>query len=97
MSEHTHDHEAPAAPPAFVVPDEVLINTLRIEVANLNNDRLTASATITYQANIIQGLQQHIASLFTENEELKGSPDAEPGELPVSPEEVLEDDTSPRV
>lgn len=46
--------------PTYAPPDSVLIQTLRSEVANMNDARLHYQAQVSFQADLIAGLQAQL-------------------------------------
>lgn len=53
--------EAPTSEnPTYAPPDSVLINTLRGELANANDTRLHLQAQVTWQADLLAGMQEQL-------------------------------------
>ena len=72
MSEnHDHDPAAqqpeapvdPNAPQQIVVPPEIIINTLRGEVANLNDQRINLSSQLQWLQTIVAAQEEQLRQL----------------------------------
>jgi uncharacterized coiled-coil protein SlyX len=62
---------------AFTPPPEIMNGVLRQKIAELNDQLVTQEATISFQYDIIQGLQQQIRDLAGEASVAMGEAAAE--------------------
>lgn len=64
---HTHTHEPqPAVNDDLTVPPEIVIDMLRNEVAQLNDQRIMLISQVEMLKNVVGSLRQHIQSTKTD-------------------------------